>query len=227
MCDGEGRLDRGGPRRERASFATVRDTLRPVFERHQMAGAVGPGDVDVHMRHAAGFAEIMREVDEGLVVDLGSGGGLPGLVLAALWPGAEVLLVESRGRRVGLLERAVAELGWAGRVQVRGERAELVARDPAVRGRAVGVVARSFGPPAVVAECGAPFLIRGGLLVVSEPPETGTARWPEGGVLEQLGLSKPTVCEADGSRYVRLEALRECGDRFPRRPGVPEREPLW
>jgi 16S rRNA (guanine527-N7)-methyltransferase len=81
------------------------------------------------------------------------------------------------------------------------------------------VVARSFGPPATVAECAAPFLRVGGVLLVSEPPGAPD-RWPAPG-LEQLGLVPGSVVE--GIR--RLEQVALCPPQLPRR--TPGRPPLF
>jgi len=166
------------------------------------------------------------------VVDLGSGGGVPGLVLAARWEGATLTLIEAGTRRAVFLRRAVLDLGLEERVRVAGERAETVGRAEGQRGAADVVTARSFGRPAVVAECAAPLLRTGGLLVVSEPPparltarEPADARWSEPG-LAQLGMGP---AQQVGGRF-RFAAVRQespCPDRFPRRVGVPAKRPLF
>ena len=126
------------------------------------------------------------------LVDLGSGGGLPGLVVATDWPEATVALLEANGRRAAFLRRAVERLGLAGRVSVLEERAEVCGRQEDLRAGFDGALARSFGRPAVVAECAAPLLKVGGWLIVSEPPRSEAegdqeARWPAE-PLRQLGL---------------------------------------
>jgi len=86
------------------------------------------------------------------VVDLGSGGGVPGLVLAAVWTGSTVYLIETMGRRAAFLSRSVGTLDL-NLVHVIPGRAEEAGRDPALRGTFDLVTARGFGPPAVTAEC--------------------------------------------------------------------------
>jgi 16S rRNA (guanine527-N7)-methyltransferase len=91
------------------------------------------------------------------------------------------------------------------------------------------VVVRSFGPPAVTAECGAPFLRVGGLLVVSEPPaEEGKAleeRWPADG-LAPLGL-EPAERWTEPFTYHASRQVTPCPDRYPRRVGIPTKRPLF
>jgi 16S rRNA (guanine527-N7)-methyltransferase len=89
------------------------------------------------------------------------------------------------------------------------------------------VVARSFGPPAVVAECAVGFLRLGGRLVVSEPPEEGTvpSRWSGEG-LDTLGFSAPRHGGGPEASFVWFEKHR-ADERWPRRVGVPAKRPLW
>lgn len=190
------------------------------LERSRALGFLGPGPIEDHIAHADGFLRELAGV-AGRVIDLGSGGGVPGLVIVAARPDLEVVLVDAMGKRCRFLESAVLALGLTATV-VEG-RAEVVGRG-ALRGSAAAVVARSFGTPAVTAECAAPLLRGGGLLIVSEPPEAGE-RWPVA-PLAQLGL-RPT--HRTGGRPVMqvLEQASRCPDRFPRRDGMPAKRPLF
>jgi 16S rRNA (guanine527-N7)-methyltransferase len=197
-----------------------REILIEVWAEGQRLSAVGPGDVTVHLHHAEGLADQLQPPDA--AVDLGSGAGIPGLALAGMWPSSRWILVDAALRRTRLLEDAVQRLGWAARVEVIHGRAEDLGRDRVHRGRYDLVTARLFGPPAAAAECGAPLLRRGGILAVTEPPEIETGRWPPAGV-QPLGLEalEPGV----GLQCFRSVAEPE--GRFPRKPGVPVRRPLF
>lgn len=181
---------------------------------------VGPGDVRVHLDHAMAMAQALPAPDR--AVDLGSGAGIPGLVLAGVWPRSSWVLVDGALRRVHLLRESVAALGWTDRVQVVHGRAEDLGRNPAYRGQVDLVTARSFGPPAVTAECGAPFLRRGGLLAVTEPPESVGTRWPDDDLV-RLGLRRDGV--HGGVQLMTL--VSDVPDEYPRRPGIPSRRPLF
>lgn len=202
-----------------------RDRLLAVLDRSRQLGLLGPGDVERHIAHAAGFVAAVPEAPDRLL-DLGTGGGVPGLVLADHWATATVVLLDAQARRAAFLAAAVAELGWADRVHVVHGRAEDIARDRSHRGRYDVVTARSFGPPAVTAECGAPLLHRDGVLVVAEPPDAPLERWPEEG-LALLGLVDDGVVATGASTVRRLRAVEPAADRYPRRAGVPERRPLF
>jgi hypothetical protein len=157
-----------------------------------------------------------------LGIDLGTGGGVPGLVLAVALPWIRWVLVDSMQRRSTILDEAVAQLGMSDRVTVRCCRAEDLGREPEIRHSADLVVARSFGPPAVTAECAGPLLRLGGRLLVSEPPDSGGQRWPAG-PLQELGI-EPVGVERG---IMVLAKVADTPDRYPRRVGVPSKRPLF
>lgn len=199
------------------------DDLLAWLERSRQLGLLGPAAVVDHVLHAGGFLDALAAV-EGRVIDLGSGGGVPGLVIALARRELEVVLLEAMDKRCDFLRNAAAGLRLSN-VRVVQERAEMTGRG-ALRGSADAVVARGFGPPAVTAECAAPLLRVGGLLAVSEPPEgVGGDRWPSQ-PLAALGL-QPRVRRAGPPAIQMLEQAVACPPRYPRRVGVPAKRPLF
>lgn len=196
------------------------DALAEQLERARALGFLGPGPVEDHVLHARGFVDALVGVT-GVVIDLGSGGGVPGLVVAVARPELEVVLVDAMAKRCHFLESAVAALDV--RATVVEGRAEVVGRGP-LRGTAEAVLARGFGPPAVTAECAAPLLRPGGRLIVSEPPND-EGRWPAD-ELRQLGLAVGQRT-ATGPVMQVLELVEPCPERFPRRDGMPAKRPLF
>lgn len=225
--------------------------LVEVLERARAYGFVGERPLTEQIHHGRLFAEAARAAgfDAGEhgapIVDLGSGGGLPGLVMADLWPAARFLLVEASARRAEFLSDAVNRCGWGSRVAVVNLRAEDLARDPKHRGVHSLVVSRSFGAPPVVAECAAGLLHVAGILVVSEPPverrsaddspETAGSysegrcafpgRWPTEG-LARVGMAVAGFYRASHGFQVLYQAV-ECPSAFPRRAGIPAKRPLY
>jgi 16S rRNA (guanine527-N7)-methyltransferase len=203
-----------------------------VLERSRGLGFLGPGSVRVHVDHATGFAAGI-EPSPVQFLDLGSGGGVPGLVLARRWPETRAVLLDARERRCRFLREAVRDLDLGERVTVVWARAEEAGHRDYLRGVFDLVVARGFGPPAVTAECGAPFLRVGGSLAVSEPPgdgdtgapPVGSARWAPAG-LARLGLTLGRSW-TDGYRYQALDQVEPCPSRFARNPGIPAKRPLF
>ncbi|MDP9451979.1 MAG: class I SAM-dependent methyltransferase [Actinomycetota bacterium] len=195
-----------------------------MLEEARRRGFLGPGAVEPHIVHARAFLLRGEAMGAHRCLDLGSGGGIPGLVLAIEHPATSWVLLDAGTTRSAFLARACAELGLAERVQVVAARAEDLGHDQAYRGRFELVVARSFARPAVTAECAAPLLAVGGVLRVSEPPE-GDDRWPPE-ALARLGLVREHTTR-EPARIVELRQERACPQPFPRRVGVPAKRPLW
>lgn len=199
--------------------------LVDVLEESRRLGFLGPGAVEDHVRHAEALAELVLTVPE-RAVDLGCGGGVPGIVLArSRWSRCEWRLIEASARRCRFLQGAVDRLAITHRVSIEHGRAEDLGRQLDLRGQADLVIARSFGPPAVTAECAAPLLRQGGLLVVSDPPgPANDDRWPVAG-LALVGLERQATRERPAATA--LVATRRCPDVYPRRTGVPQKRPLF
>jgi 16S rRNA (guanine527-N7)-methyltransferase len=130
----------------------------------------------IAIRHVAdsllGLAPL-REASVERFVDIGSGGGFPGVPLAAALPAAEVLLVESVGKKARFLEAAARAVGEVARIQVAAARAESVGHDRAHRGRWQGVVARAVAPLEELVELGLPLLEPDGILLAWKSGDPG------------------------------------------------------
>ena len=157
-------------------------------------------------------------------------------MLAHHWLRSQAVLLDANLQKTSALREVVDECGWAHRVKVVRARAEAAGRSD-LRGSFDLVVARSFGSPPVTAECAAPFLRPGGLLVVSEPPPevqslgkagiraSNSDRWP----LEELVLVglEPLAGWRGEFGYQVLRQVLSCPTRFPRREGIPGKRPIY
>lgn len=210
-------------------MTTAAADLQEVLERARAAGFLGPGPVEGHIVHAEGFA-VAAESALGHpprnFADLGTGGGVPGLVLADRWPAAQGAFVETGQRRCAWLREAVAHLDMAGRVEVVEDRAEAVGRAPEWRERFEVVTARSFAGPAVTGEIAAGLVEPGGVLVVSEPPARDPLRWPAE-QLAELGFAPAEFKEVSGAHFVVIRKIESAPARTPRAVGKPTKRPLW
>lgn len=144
-------------------FARIEAFAALVLEENQQQNLIAKAtEAHIWQRHIADSAQLIENVSRetlgpnavGPWLDLGSGPGFPGLVIAALCPNMPVVLVESRARRFEFLTRAIAELGLA-KCRVEGQRLERVTPFPA---RAIS--ARAFAPLSKLLTLSAPFSTR-------------------------------------------------------------------
>src|SRR5216684_231713 len=162
------------------------------------------------------------------LVDVGSGGGLPGLPLKIMVPRLQVTLVEADGRKAAFLTQACARLGLPG-VRVVGLRAEEAAHDGDLREAFDVAVARALAPMPVLAELCLPFVRLGGRLLAQKTAtdDMASARHAidvMGGALLEV-ISAPSAARRKGTVVV-IEKARPTPAAYPRRPGVPSRRPL-
>src|SRR5258708_9658868 len=162
------------------------------------------------------------------VVDVGSGGGLPGLGVKIAVAGLVMTLIEADQAKAAFLVRACAALGLRD-VEIVARRAEEVGRDPRFRESFDVAVARALAPMRVLAELCLPLVRVGGRLLAqkTETEDLDVARR----AIEVLGgaLNRTVVAPSAARRagtVVIVDKLRPTPPTYPRRPGVPVRKPL-
>jgi 16S rRNA (guanine527-N7)-methyltransferase len=181
-------------------------------------GLIGPAEAgriwERHLLNCAALAELIP--DQCSLADLGSGAGLPGLVLAILRPAADVTLVEPMARRVVFLEECVSELGLERVRVVRGRAEDLAGTIAAqfVTARAVAPLERLAGWAVGLCQPGGTVLAIKGVSAEAEVAAAAPA-------LRRLGVTDVAVLR------VGSDSLGEAATvvRFlaPRRPGAGRR----
>jgi 16S rRNA (guanine527-N7)-methyltransferase len=137
-------------------------------------------------------------------LDLGSGGGYPGIPLAAALPSAEALLIDSVGKKAKFLDVAVNAVGLAGRVRVGSVRAEALAADRRHRECWPAVTARAVAPLAELVELAFPLLAPGGLLIA----------WKRGEIGPELSAAQRAI-EVLGGGSIEVRPARDDGQSRP------------
>lgn len=169
------------------------EQLTSVLERARTAGFLGPGPLRVHSEHARAFATPIPHQARRLL-DLGSGGGVPGLPLFVRHAQLSGVLLDASEKRCAFLSWAIAELDLQDRVEVRRGRAEQLGHESDLRSQFDVVTCRGFGPPSATVEGAVAFLSDGGVLVISEPPE---GRVWSSDQLETVGLQQLVMSQSD------------------------------
>ncbi|MCC6627421.1 MAG: 16S rRNA (guanine(527)-N(7))-methyltransferase RsmG [Chloroflexi bacterium] len=216
-----------------AALDRYRTLLLDWNQRVNLTGVREPAAFELlHLVDAVGF---LRAVDQAALVtarlvDVGSGGGLPGLPLAILAPGLRVTLVEATGKKVAFLRAAVAALDLAG-VEARHGRAEDLAHQPDLREQFDLATARAVAPlPALVELC-LPFLRPGGRLLAAKTTGVEAEIAAADRALRRLGGDLVGVVPLDlpGLDDRQIVVIRKVGPTpaaYPRRAGLPAHQPL-
>jgi 16S rRNA (guanine527-N7)-methyltransferase len=196
-----------------------------------VTGVNDPEDIEcIHFLDSLSLLKIEEVSKAQRLADVGSGGGLPALVLALALPGTEITAVESQLKKCAYIERSAKTLGLEN-VRALCLRAEEYGRSA---GRAAHdvVVSRAVAALPVVAEYSLPLLRVGGLMVAMKGSVSDQERTQAATALGILGADRLDAVQLDpfeGSQnrwaYV-AEKVRATPGEFPRRPGVPAKRPL-
>ncbi len=192
----------------------------------------GCGGGEEHRRDACATGE-MRERKR--VIDVGSGGGLPGIPLAIVMPGIDFVLLDATKRKTDFIENCVAWLGLTNVTVING-RAEGLGQD---KGRKVlqgyegghrekydGAMARAVGKVAMIAELTVPLVKVGGLVVLTKGEKAGEEVDDAKKALHMLHTHHVGTVETPTGRVVVLEKQRATPKMYPRKDGEPKRMPL-
>jgi 16S rRNA (guanine527-N7)-methyltransferase len=164
-------------------------------------------------------------------IDVGSGGGFPGVALKIALPALRLTLLEATGKKAEFLQILVERLGLADVIVIKA-RAEEVGQNPEHRERYDLALARALAEMATLAELTLPLVQVGGLVIAQkgENPavEVGAA---QKAILALGGQVKEIVPAAipglNSTRHlVILEKVSLTPSKYPRRPGMPAKRPL-
>lgn len=185
----------------------------------------------LHVLDSLAAVAILRARGISRVLDLGSGGGFPGLPLAVALPAERALLVDSVSKKAQFLRTAIEALGLERRVAVEPQRAEAVARFREDREAWPAVTARAVSSLAELIELGLPLVAPGGVLVAWKRDPIGDELEAARGALEALRAGPVEVhpVAVPGLEAHRLVVIPRAGaveTRFPREPAERRRRPL-
>lgn len=218
-----------------AQLSSCRRHLQLLLEHNPRAGLTAITDPrEIAVKHFLDSLTclLVHDIADGeRVADIGSGGGFPGLVLAAARPRAICTLVESVGKRAAFLELAARDLGLHN-VSVLALRAEQAGRDPAHRETYDLVVSRAVAPLPVLFEYCLPLARVGGHAIFHKGPGVMEELAESDRALETLAGRIATTRSLSlplgmGERVlVVVDKLAPTPARYPRRAGVPSKRPL-
>lgn len=172
-------------------------------------------------------AEMLKS---GSFIDVGSGGGFPGIPMKLAFPDMRGTLLDSTAKKTAFLAHVCEALGLEG-MSVRTGRAETLAQETEMRESFDIAFGRAVANVAALAELTLPFARVGGLVVLHKKANISNELERAQGAIETLGgelrhVLSVTLTGLNDNALVVLEKRRPTPERYPRRPGMPAKRPL-
>lgn len=203
------------------------DALLEANERFNLTAVRDPAQAWV--RHVADSLSLVPFVAEASVreaVDLGSGGGFPGIPLAIAMPDVQWTLVESVGKKARFLQETVERLGLANARVQQARSEDLAAFKTGVRERMDAVVCRAVGGLASLVELAVPLLKVDGLLLAIKGEKAPEEIAAAARALKELHAEVAATHRTPTGTIVAVRKLAKTSRLYPRGQGLPARKPL-
>lgn len=216
-------LDPGDAGRLRAYL----EALREANARFNLTAITDPALMwERHVQDSLTLVPFLASAEAREVIDVGSGGGLPGIPLAIAMPSVRMTLLEATGKKAAFLGEAAASLGLAN-VRVLNARAESAGQDHHLhRGRYDAVVARAVARLATLAELTVPFAREGGAVLLVKGAQAADEVAEAKQALYRLHAQVAGLHRTATGTVVVIEKVRPTPRAYPRLPGEPKRRPL-
>lgn len=218
------------------TFAHYRTLLLDWNERMNLTAITDPTQILTHHFLDCLACALPLSKDQRLaplaLIDIGSGAGFPGLVLAIAFPSWRVCLLEATGKKVRFLVAAIEALGLTNASAIQG-RAEETGHLSIYRGSFDIATARAVSSLPTLLEYCAPFVKPGGLLLLPKKGDLGEELAEGKRAAPQLGaflegvLPLPFLAGLDPGRVIVMARQeRKCPAQYPRAAGAPRTRPL-
>lgn len=214
-----------------AAFQGFADELAEWNARFNLTAIKDP--LDVQIKHFLDSLTVLKALPPGplRLIDVGTGAGFPGLPLKILRPELRLTLVEATGKKVRFCQHVAKRLGLDG-VRVVHARAEEVGQQAEHREHYDWAVARAVAEMPVLAEYLLPLVVRGGGFVAQKSKDAPAEAHAAEGALRKLGGTLERLIEVElpgvvDPRYlVLIRKTAATPQAYPRRPGLPSKQPI-
>lgn len=224
----------GLSREQAADLLRYRDLLLDWNTRFNLTAITDPAAME--QRLLLDSLRMLSAIDEAVdasgeraprLVDIGSGGGIPALPIAICRPGLAVTMVEATGKKVGFLLAAINELGLRNAAAIHG-RAEEIGRELDHRAAYEVATARAVSSLPALIELTMPLLRPHGVAIFPKGLDLHDELRAGEAAAREVGAEIVSADALPGgeTRLVVARKRRPTPERFPRRAGIPAREPL-
>jgi 16S rRNA (guanine527-N7)-methyltransferase len=216
-------LEPGDAERLRAYLEALRD----ANTRFNVTAIVEPEAMWVrHIQDSLTLVPFLASAEAKAVIDIGSGGGLPGIPLAIVMPEVQFTLLEATGKKAAFIKETIAALGISN-ARILNDRAETAGQDHHDhRAKYDAVVARAVGKLNVLAELTIPFAREAGSIFLIKGDKAAEEVEEAKPALHKLHTHVVDLHKTATGTVVVLEKTRATPRNYPRLPGEPKRRPL-
>lgn len=185
-----------------------------------------------HFLDAVSIVPILNRYAHDCLMDVGTGGGMPGVPLKILFPEMKVCLADSIKRKTAFLAEMIEKFEWQDDVSVLTERAELIGRMNAHREHYDVVIARALAAMPVLVEYLLPMVRVGGRMIAQKGSSVKEEAEAALHGIEILGGRLDAIEEVflpgieEARSFVIIEKVAETPEKYPRRVGMPKKRPL-
>jgi 16S rRNA (guanine527-N7)-methyltransferase len=203
------------------------DRLLDTNRRFNLTAITNPDEAWIkHIFDSLTLLPLIASAEARTVIDVGSGGGLPGVPLAIVLPDVHFTLLEATGKKATFLRETVAALELTN-VEVISDRAEAAGRDrERFRERFDIAVSRAVGKLATLIEITSPFVKVGGFVLAIRGAKAQEEVDEAKQALHHLHCRVVQLQRTPTGTIVIIEKQRATPKLYPRRPGEPKRSPL-
>ncbi|PHX77221.1 MAG: 16S rRNA (guanine(527)-N(7))-methyltransferase RsmG [Planctomycetaceae bacterium] len=203
------------------------EALRAANARFNLTAIVEPETMWVrHIQDCLTLVPFLASAEAKTVIDIGSGGGLPGIPLAIVMPEVQFTLLEATGKKAAFIKETIAALGISN-ARILNDRAETAGQDHHDhRAKYDAVVARAVGKLNVLVELTVPFAREAGSIFLIKGDKAAEEVEEAKPALYKLHTHVVDLHKTATGTVVVLEKTRATPRNYPRLPGEPKRRPL-
>ena len=165
------------------------------------------------------------------IIDIGTGGGFPGIPIKIISPDTNIVLLDSLNKRVNFLNEVISELKLEKIEAIHG-RAEDLAHDKNLRGKFDYSISRAVANLSTLSELCIPFLKKGGTFISYKSENTDEEIKDAESAIKILGskierVEESIIPENDiKRRFILIKNIKQVDNRYPRKAGIPKKDPL-
>jgi 16S rRNA (guanine527-N7)-methyltransferase len=211
---------------QRAQLVKYRRRLLAANRKLNLTAIVDPDEIDARLVDESLALLDLIPLSANSLLDIGSGGGVPGIPLAIAAPSMQVTLLDATQKKVDFLRVTAAALALANVTALQG-RAEELGRDPAHREQYDVVTARAVARLAALVELALPLLRVGGVALLPKGEAAADELSEAAEALGELGGDgRLVVLDEPALRVIVVEKTAPTPERYPRRTGLPQKRPI-